>query len=113
MLPLPMGTVKLCHMPWLGTTLTAAYPSRTMWTWNMGWAGEVVSIGELDCEVYHVPQPAPADKPDPLDQLAEARSAAANLAHALYRSGNMPQDIISDTFITLIADHLLRYKGNR
>lgn len=63
MLPLPVGTEKLCNVPWLGTTLTAAYPSRTMWTWNMGWAGEVVSIGELDCEVYHVPQPAPADKP--------------------------------------------------
>lgn len=55
MLPLPVGTkmVRVAHF--LSTTLVAAFPSRQIWTWNMGWTGEVLSIGEWTGEVYHVP----------------------------------------------------------
>jgi hypothetical protein len=46
----------------LNTRLTAL-ESRQIWTWNMGWTGEVLSIGEWTGEVYHVPQPQSAPKP--------------------------------------------------
>lgn len=79
MLPLPVGTERVYSRGGYGDTVEA-YPGEEVHYGGGNWSDSGIASSESWWEnrgftCYHVPQPAPADKPDPLDQLAAEAQA--------------------------------------